>query len=61
MRTSKRLPATLLSGLLVLALSACGQSATPDTPSDKKTPEAAPAKTQSKVVLDWTPNTNHTG
>ncbi|QOT00040.1 ABC transporter substrate-binding protein [Brevibacterium sp. JNUCC-42] len=61
MRNGKRYTATLLSGLLLFALTACGQSASPDASNNKTTAETPPAKTPSKVVLDWTPNTNHTG
>ncbi|MFC5650747.1 ABC transporter substrate-binding protein [Paenibacillus solisilvae] len=63
-----------ITGLaLVIALTGCGAKNTENTASDNQTNTAAGGKenaaadtkdkplTKVKVVLDWTPNTNHTG
>lgn len=52
MQLCKRASALLLAGALTLGLAACGTSqATPDAEEKKSV----------TVILDWTPNTNHTG
>lgn len=53
----KRILAIMLSAVMALSMAACGAS---DTPKDG---EEASGKELEKItfVLDWTPNTNHTG
>ena len=51
MKTNKRILAILLTLAMALSLAACGQSEAP----------AAQDLQEITLVLDWTPNTNHTG
>ncbi|WP_068774762.1 ABC transporter substrate-binding protein [Paenibacillus sp. FJAT-26967] len=50
---------TAIAAAFLVALSGCG--AQESQPSPGTTPSAAAPVTNIKVVLDWTPNTNHTG
>ena len=50
MKLSKTLTALLLSATMLFSLTACGQEQAPSDGREKIT-----------FVLDWTPNTNHTG
>jgi ABC-type nitrate/sulfonate/bicarbonate transport system substrate-binding protein len=63
MKLNKVAPFALLS--LTIALTACGQNAAKKdaatTAAATATAPAAKKLTDVKVVLDWTPNTNHTG
>ena len=55
----KRLLAILLAGAMGLSLTACSGS---DTPSSSTADGEGNADlTKVSIVLDWTPNTNHTG
>lgn len=51
----KKLTAIILTLLLIFSLTACGES------SDTKKEAENKKLTDITVVLDWTPNTNHTG
>lgn len=59
----KKLIALLLSMVLVLSLVACGSSSDTKNASSGKDSDAKKDKktTDITMVLDWTPNTNHTG
>lgn len=69
----KKLLAVLLAGCTVISMTACGGGKAPETAEDKETAEStespesadntADAGDAEKItfVLDWTPNTNHTG
>lgn len=53
----------LMSGLLVAGLTGCGAGAKKAEPGSNAAAPQTGSKplTHMKVVLDWTPNTNHTG
>lgn len=58
----KKLTALLLTMLLTFSLTACGGSSDTKKASDDAKKEVKSEKsTDITVVLDWTPNTNHTG
>ena len=50
----KRILALLMATIMVLALVACGNTKTEDKEENKNLEKIT-------FVLDWTPNTNHTG
>ena len=52
----KKLTAAVLAAVMMLGLSACGGSG-----SDEQSDDSAAADNTITFVLDWTPNTNHTG
>ena len=56
MKAYKRIVAMMMSLSLMLGLTACGQ-----TESGKPADEPADEREKITFVLDWTPNTNHTG
>ena len=56
MKAYKRIIAMMMSLSLMLGLTACGQ-----TDSGKPVDEPADGREKITFVLDWTPNTNHTG
>ena len=58
MKRYKQLLAAVLALVTVFSLSACGGSEDSETPSGDDSQEDLQAIT---FVLDWTPNTNHTG
>jgi ABC-type nitrate/sulfonate/bicarbonate transport system substrate-binding protein len=47
--------------LSAFALSACSTNKTQEQPKKEETKEAPKANEKVRIVLDWTPNTNHTG
>ena len=49
----------LLTAGSIAALSGCGANTAPDNAADGE--NAAPQTEKVSLVLDWTPNTNHTG
>lgn len=51
----KRLAAFFMAACMLCSLAACGKTGTNDAGNEKKDLE------EITVVLDWTPNTNHTG
>lgn len=53
----KRLVSALLAGLLTLSLAGCGGGGK----SDENSGGTKPVQQRVTLVLDWTPNTNHTG
>ena len=55
MKFTKRLGALALSAALTFSLAACGSSGASETTAAEASPEKI------TFVLDWTPNTNHTG
>lgn len=57
MKKRKTIPAALLALALTLGLAACGSTASNDTGTQTGSQEP----TKLTFVLDWTPNTNHTG
>lgn len=54
----KRILSTLMIVAMIMSLMACGSSASSGTGNENGTEEG---KTKITFVLDWTPNTNHTG
>ena len=58
MKRYKQLLAAVLALVTVFSLSACGGSKDSETPSGDDSQEDLQTIT---FVLDWTPNTNHTG
>lgn len=63
MKHSKKIAAALLAAVMTLSLSACGNGAAASAGSAGTDSASASVKDLTKVtfVLDWTPNTNHTG
>ena len=63
MKHSKKIAAALLAAVMTLSLSACGNGAAASAGSAGTDSASASGKDLTKVtfVLDWTPNTNHTG
>lgn len=62
MKNAKKLISAVTAGVLALGIAAgCSAQNTPGT-SETQNSEGSPAeKTKVTFVLDWTPNTNHTG
>lgn len=56
----KKWAAAALSAAMLLALAACGSPASAPSPSSQS-PDTSGEKEKLTFVLDWTPNTNHTG
>lgn len=56
----KKLMAVLLSACMVFSLCACGNTASKDS-SESSGKESSGKLKKVTMVLDWTPNTNHTG
>ncbi len=63
MKLWKRMAAAALALTLTMSLAACGKQDDPAVSSSKSEGSAQDGKEQKKVtfVLDWAPNTNHTG
>lgn len=59
----KRILAAVLAAAMVAGLAGCGSSGSADTASGSSASSAADEGDKTKItfVLDWTPNTNHTG
>ncbi len=58
----KKIVALLLVLVMSLSLAGCGDSSEKNSSSDNNDTPAKPAETADiTMVLDWTPNTNHTG
>ena len=60
MKNAKKVCAAVLSAVLLLALAACGASGNAEK-SSASAAASGSALTKVTFVLDWTPNTNHTG
>ena len=62
MRVMQRMFTAALAAAVLLGLTACGQSGASGSAAASSASGSAPAeKTKITFVLDWTPNTNHTG
>ena len=62
MRVMQRVLTAALAAAVLLGLTACGQSGAAGSAATSSASGSAPAeKTKITFVLDWTPNTNHTG
>lgn len=58
MRIMKRFFSGVTAGVMLLALTACASS---DKPKTEKNTDDTKSPVKISFVLDWTPNTNHTG
>ena len=63
MKTMKKICSAVLAATMLLALTACGSASSGSSSAAASGSASASASEKTKVtfVLDWTPNTNHTG
>ncbi len=63
MKQSKRITSLLLAGILMLGAAGCAAQKANESSSESSANSAGNTAEKTKVtfVLDWTPNTNHTG